>query len=80
MAFWNNKKGIADLQTKLQQRDDTISVLQAELESLKLKCSALDETVEHEKSQQDWQSQVFSHINQFGQSLSGFHQSLGVMA
>lgn len=80
MAFWNNKKEIGALQQQLQQRDATISSLQQEIQALQSQHNSLEETLEYEKLQQDWQTKLFSNMEQFGRSLSGFHQSLGVMA
>ena len=80
MAFWNNKKDIEALQQKVQQRDETIKELEDEKQALKAQFNALEETLEHEKLQHDWQSKLFGLINQFGLSLNGFHQSLAVMA
>lgn len=80
MAFWNNKKEIEALQLQLQQRDVTIDELQQSQQSLQLQYNALEETLAHENLQHEWQTKLFSNIDQFGQSLSGFHKSLGIMA
>jgi len=80
MAFWNNKKEIEILQQQLQQRDDTINSLQQQLQSLQSQHDNLEETLEYEKLQHDWQSKLFSNMDQFGRSLGSFHQSLSVMA
>jgi len=80
MAFWNNKKEIEILQQQLQLRDDAISSLQHQLQSLQSQHNSLEETLEYEKLQHDWQSKLFSNIDQFGRNLANFHRSLGVMA
>lgn len=80
MAFWNNKKQVEALQLKLKQRDDSISSLQQELLSLQSQHDSLEETLEYEKLQHDWQTKLFSNIDQFGQGLGGFHHSLAGMA
>jgi FtsZ-binding cell division protein ZapB len=80
MAFWNHKKDIDALQQQLQQRDATIGLLQQEIQALQSQHNSLEETLEYEKLQHDWQTKLFSNMDQFGRSLSGFQQSLGVMA
>lgn len=80
MAFWNNKKEIDALQLQLEQRDAAISSLKQEMQSLRSEHNRLEETLEYEKLQHDWQTKLFSNMDQFGRSLGGFHLSLGVMA
>lgn len=80
MAFWNNKKEVEILEQQLQQRDATISSLQQELQTLQTQHHGLEETLEYEKLQHDWQAKLFNNIDQFGQSLGSFHKSLGIMA
>tara|TARA_R110001606_G_scaffold395213_2_gene567106 strand:+ start:4250 stop:5371 length:1122 start_codon:yes stop_codon:yes gene_type:complete len=80
MAFWNNKKEIDTLLLQLQQRDATISSLQQEMQLLQSQHNALEESLEYEKLQLDWQTKLFSNIEQFSHGLNGFHQSLGIMA
>jgi FtsZ-binding cell division protein ZapB len=80
MAFWNHKKDIDALQQQLQQRDATIGLLQQEIQALQSQHNSLEEKLEYEKLQHDWQTKLFSNMDQFGRSLSGFQQSLGVMA
>ncbi len=80
MAFWNHKKEIDALQQQLQQRDANILSLQQEIQALQSQHNSLEETLEYEKLQHDWQTKLFGNMEQFGRSLSGFHQSLGVMA
>jgi hypothetical protein len=80
MAFWNHKKDIDALQQQLQQRDATIASLQQEIQALQSQHNSLEETLEYEKLQHDWQTKLFSNMDQFGRSLSGFQQSLGGMA
>jgi hypothetical protein len=80
MAFWNNKKEIDALQLKLEQRDATISSLQHDIQSLQSQHDTLEETLEYEKLQLNWQTKLFSHLEQFNLGLNSFHHSLGIMA
>lgn len=80
MAFWNNSKQIEILEQQLQQRDATISSLEQAHQLLQSQHHELEETLEYEKLQHDWQTKLFANIDQFGLSLSGFHKSLAIMA
>ncbi len=80
MAFWNNKAEIAALQQEIKQRNATISSLQHEQESLQVQYHSLEESLELERVKQNWTSKLFSNLDEFGQSLNGFHTSLGTMA
>jgi len=80
MAFWNNKAEIDALQQKLDKRDATISSLQQQHDTLQSQFSQLEQTLELERVQHDWTHKLFSNLENFGLSLSGFHISLGAMA
>ena len=80
MAFWNNKEEIEALQQQLQQRDNSINDLQLQQQQLQQQYNDLESTLEQEKLQHDWSTKLFASVEQFGQSLTGFHHSLGTMA
>jgi len=80
MAFWNNKEEIEALQQQLQQRDNSINDLQLQQQQLQRQYNDLESTLEQEKLQHDWSTKLFASVEQFGQSLTGFHHSLGTMA
>lgn len=80
MAFWHHKKQIESLQLELQQRDKTIKSLEQQQLELQQQYNDLESNYEQERLARDWATKLFSSIEQFGQSLSGFHISLGSMA
>ncbi len=80
MAFWNNKKEIERLEGQIEQQNATIDSLQQALQISTSQHHDLEEALEYERVQHDWQAKLFNNIDQFGQSLTSFHKSLGVMA
>lgn len=81
MAFWNaHKKEIEALQKKLQQRDASIAELQQQQQQLQQHNTSLEQKLELEQHQHEWITKLFSNLDDFGNSISGFHLTLGKMA
>ncbi len=79
MAFWNNKE-LEALQQQLRQRDRQIEQLRQELAASQQQLQTLESQIEQEKRQQHNPSRLYQSLDQFGQSMTGFHHSLGNMA
>jgi len=79
MAFWNNKKEVEALSLKLKKRDEEISNLKQQLEQLSQQKESIEASLTEEQYKNQWSTALFPHIEQFGHSLTGFHDSLGLM-
>ena len=80
MAFWNHKKELETLQQQLRQRDKKIEELQQQIQTQQQQYQDLEVQLEQEKLEHEKALKLYAQLDQFGSSITGFHQSLGNMA
>jgi predicted nucleic acid-binding Zn-ribbon protein len=80
MAFWNHKQDIAALKAEITNRDTNIASLETDKQELQSTIERLQAELELQQKSQSWTDLLHKSLHSFGNSLGGFHISLGTMA